>query len=192
MKTPVLIIEHCEPIFSKWLELEYMHATQIWEYETIFTNVKDDNARKKLKKIGKVYEKSVIDLYKSKKCIVLDPLAQKEICTSDFNDIDAIIVGGILGDSPPQGRTYKLITARSNFAARNLGRKQLTIDSAVFVAKAVMLGMRISEIEIASEVEIKHSENHSTILPFGYPIIGSKVLITPGLIEYLKSKRHNI
>ena len=69
--------------------------------------------------------------------------------------------------------------------SRNIGKTQLSIDGAVFVAKAIMLGMRLEEIEIASELEIMHDDGHSTILPFGYPIVDGKVILTPGLVEYL-------
>jgi ribosome biogenesis SPOUT family RNA methylase Rps3 len=45
--------------------------------------------------------------------------------------------------------------------------------------------MRLEDIEIAREVEIKHDSVHSTILPFGYPVIDNHLVITPGLVEYL-------
>ena len=62
---------------------------------------------------------------------------------------------------------------------------QLTIDGAVFVAKQIALGKKLNDIEIAYELEIIHDPIHSTILPFGYPIVNDKPIITPGLIEYL-------
>jgi ribosome biogenesis SPOUT family RNA methylase Rps3 len=58
----------------------------------------------------------------------------------------------------------------------------------VFVAKAIYLGLNLKDIEIAREIEIIHDSVHSTILPFGYPIIEDKPVITPGLIQYLSKK----
>ena len=85
----------------------------------------------------------------------------------------------------PKGRTKKLISDKSDFETRHLGKLQLSIDGAVFVTKAICLGLNLKDIEIACEIEIIHDSVHSTILPFGYPIIENKPIITPGLIEYL-------
>lgn len=180
-----LIIEHCEQELSEWLMLEYKHSVKIWEKPVLFTRVYDKKTEKKLSTLGNVESKTANEAFEKKKCIILDPLAKKPLTPSDFTTLDGIIVGGILGYEKPQGRTKELITAHSSFETRHIGKIQLTIDSAVFVAKAIMLGMKLSEIEITTEVEIIHDKIHSTILPFGYPIIENKPIITPGLIEYL-------
>jgi len=78
-----------------------------------------------------------------------------------------------------------MISDKYGFETRNLGKIQLTIDGAAFVAKAILLGLDLEDIEIAYEVEIKHDEIHSTVLPFGYSVVNSLPLLTPGLIEYL-------
>ncbi|MDH7516857.1 MAG: hypothetical protein QHH19_00685 [Candidatus Thermoplasmatota archaeon] len=184
-KQLVLVIEHCEPILSEWLKLEYKHAVKLWDGETIFTRVNDKKTTNFLKKISKVEKKKAKEILGNKKCIVLDPQAKKPLTTKDFSKIDALIVGGILGYEKPKGRTKKMISNKSGFETRHLGKTQLTIDGAVFVAKAISLGLRLCDIEIANEIEIVHDSVHSTILPFGYPIINDKPVITPGLIEYL-------
>ena len=180
-----LIIEHCEPKLSEWLLLEYKHAARIWGTNVVFTNIYDERSVNKLKKIGKVVKKNAGEYLKNKRCIVLDPQSKKTLKTEDFQDLDAIIVGGILGCEKPMGRTKKLISDKYRFETRNLGKTQLTVDGAVFVAKAILLGLDLEDIEIAYEVEIKHDEIHSTVLPFGYPVVDNLPLITPGLIEYL-------
>jgi len=96
-----------------------------------------------------------------------------------------IIIGGLLGYEKPQGRTKTLITDVSRFETRHLGKLQLSIDGAAFVAKAISLGLNLEDIEIAREIEIIHDDVHSTILPFGYPVMDNKPIITPGLVEYL-------
>jgi len=55
------------------------------------------------------------------------------------------------------------------------------------------LGLKLKDIEIAREIEIVQDSVHSTIIPFGYPIINDKPVITPGLVElhlknYYRSK----
>jgi len=183
-KQPILVIEHCEPQLSEWLMLEYKHSVKLWPGKTIFTRVKDKKTTDSLRKLGQVEKQKAKDLLKNKNCIVLDPQSKKTLKTQDFTNLDAIIVGGILGYKKAKGRTKKLITNNSGFETRNIGNIQLTIDSAVFVAKAIFLGLRLKDIEISSELEIIQDSVHSTIIPFGYPIINNKPVITPGLVEY--------
>lgn len=180
-----LIIENCESTLSQWLRLEYKHASELWDENVTFTNVKDPTMFSTLSSFGCVREEDAATVCKGKRCLVLDPQSDKRLELDDFSDMDCLVVGGILGAEKPLGRTKQLITDRLDCQSRNLGKIQLSIDGAVFVAKSVMLGMRLDEIEIASELEIVHDESHSTILPFGYPIIDGKVIFTPGLLEYL-------
>jgi len=184
-KTALLIIEHCEPELSKWLFLEYKNLVKIWGSNTIFTNVKKEKTYADLKNIGNVEKKNAKEYLKEKKCIILDPQAKKTLKTNDFTKIDAIIIGGILGYKKPTGRTKELISDKYDFETRNIGSKQLSIDGSVFVAKAIALGLRLKDIEITYEVEIVHNNIHSTILPYGYPIIDNKPMITPGIVELI-------
>lgn len=184
-KHPLLIIEHCEPTLSEWLLLEYKHAVKLWQNNVLFTRVTDSKTSKVLQKLGTVKKKNAKDLYFDKNCIVLDPQAKKPLTPKDCATVDALIVGGLLGYEKPQGRTTTLISASSGFPTRHLGPLQLSIDGAVFVIKAISLGLNLKDIEIAKEIEIIHDSVHSTILPFGYPIVDNKPVITPGLIKYL-------
>jgi ribosome biogenesis SPOUT family RNA methylase Rps3 len=184
-KQPLLIIEHCEPTLSEWLLLEYKHAAKLWSGDILFTRVNTVKTKKILQTLGSVKKENANDLYAGKECIVLDPQATKPLTTKDCASADALIVGGLLGYEKPQGRTKTLISASSGFHTRHLGPLQLSIDGAVFVIKAITLGLPLKDIEIAKEVEIIHDPVHSTILPFGYPVIENKPVITPGLVEYL-------
>lgn len=180
-----LIIEHCEDKLSEWLMLEYEHATKLWVGKTIFTCVKDRKTIAKLKSIGTVDRRGVEELFPDGDCIVLDPAGKTVLKTADFDNLGGIVVGGILGYEKPHGRTKALISDRCGFSTRNLGKLQLSIDGAVFVAHAISMGMVLADIEIAKEIEIVHDSHHSTILPFGYPVIDNNPIITPGLIEYI-------
>jgi len=185
---PLLIIEHCEPTLSEWLMLEYKHAVKLWNGNLLFTRVSDTKTKKVLQKLGSVTTEKAKDLYTGKNCIVLDPQAKRALSPKDCTNSDALIVGGLLGYEKPQGRTTSLISAPSGFRTRHLGPLQLSIDGAVFVIKAICLGLYLKDIEIANELEIIHDAVHSTILPFGYPIIENKPVITPGLVEYLSKQ----
>jgi ribosome biogenesis SPOUT family RNA methylase Rps3 len=187
-KLPLLVIEHCERTLSEWLLLEYKHAAKLWDGDLIFTRVTDNKTAQVVKKLGTVQKEKAKDIFSNKKCIVLDPQAKKPLTPNDCSRCDAIIVGGLLGYEKPQGRTKKLISDKSDFKTRNLGKFQLSIDGAVFVTRAICLGLNLKDIEIAREIEIIHDQIHSTILPFGYPIIENKPVITPGLVKYLTRK----
>jgi len=187
-KQPTLVIEHCEPTLSEWLMLEYKHAAKLWDGSLVFTRVTDKKTTTVLQKLGTVEKKKAKDAFSKKKCIVLDPQAKKPLTPKDCQTFDVIIIGGLLGYEKPQGRTKKMITDETTFETRHLGPLQLSIDGAVFVTKAICLGLNLKDIEIARELEIIHDQVHSTILPFGYPVIDNIPMITPGLIRYLKTK----
>jgi len=184
-KQPVLVIDHCETVLSKWLMLEYTQAAKLWGGTLFFTRVNDKKTQLILKKLGSVTKKKSIDVFPHKRCIVLDPQAKKPLTSTACRTCDVIIIGGLLGYEEPQGRTKTMISDESHFETRHLGKLQLSIDGAVFVTKAICLGLKLKEIEIAKEIEIIHDSTHSTILPFGYPIIDDVPMITPGLVEYL-------
>jgi ribosome biogenesis SPOUT family RNA methylase Rps3 len=184
-KLPLLIIEHCEPALSEWLLLEYKHVAKLWGENLIFTRVAGNKTARILKTLGSVEKEKAKNAFSTKQCIVLDPQAKKPLTPKDCLTADAFIIGGLLGYEKPHGRTKKLISAKTSFQTRHLGKHQLSIDGAVFVTKAICLGLDLKDIEIAGEVEIIHDQIHSTILPFGYPIIENKPVITPGLVEYL-------
>jgi len=191
-KQPLLVIEHCEPQLSKWLMLEYRHAVKLWPGKILFTRIIDKRTADSLKKLGKVEKQKAKDLLNNKNCIVLDPQSKKTLTTKDFSNLDAIIIGGILGYEKPRGLTKKLITDKSDFETRNIGNIQLTIDGAVFIAKAILLGLKLKDIEIAREIEIVQDSVHSTIIPYGYPVINDNPVITPGLIKYHSKEKSKL
>lgn len=184
MEKTKLIIENCEEQ-SEWLLLEYEHCIQLWE-NIAFTNIK--RGFEELKEKANCYEKHFYEIFgNSKKIIILDPLAEEELKTNDFKNCNFIVVGGILGNKEFTGKTKKLISEKINCKKRNLGKIQLSIDTSVFIAKLIYLGKKLKEIELTREVEIFLSKEHSITLPYGYPIINGKLILTPKLIEYLRN-----
>lgn len=167
---------------------EYSHSASVWP-ETVFTNVQDKRLFSLLSGVGTPVREDVLAFTGGRKCILLDHQSPHELATEDFDAADFIVVGGILGYDKPKGRTKEFITSRFDpdlNILRNLGKIQLTIDSAVFVARAIYLGARLSELEITTEVDVQWDEIHSTHLPYGYPVVDGRVVITPGLVEILR------
>lgn len=184
----LFVIEHLEPKLSDWLLIEYRHVVQIVGRErSLITNVKKKDELRKLAKITRVESERVQDLFKQKELIVLDPQARKCLSPKDFHGMRAVVIGGILGENPPLGRTKLFLTKFLPKAkSRNLGKHQFAIDGAAYLAKRVFEGERVEEIPIQLGVEIQIDEGYSTYLPYAYPLVSGKPLISEDLIAYLK------
>lgn len=179
------IIEHCEPKISLWLELEYRHCTKIIpRTQILFTNVTKKEDKKKLSYTN-FTEKTAAEICGSEKVLVLDPKAKKELQTRDFKKFKKIIIGGILGDEKPRGRTSELLTKKLNCEARHIGKFQLSVDGACFVARKIQNRKKLSEIEIVNFPELVFSENYSEILGYAIPFWEGKPVFTPGILRYL-------
>jgi len=179
------IIEHTEEKISEWLELEYRHSAKIAGKDLLFTNVKNPADLEKIKKFARAERKSCVELLTGKKSVVLDPQATKMLSPEDFSEEGHIIIGGILGDANPRGRTKDIITEKLDCMPRSLGAHQLSVDGAVFLAKKTEEG---KECEVADRPEIELSEFHSVTLEYAIPVFEGKPVITPGLLEYLQKE----
>jgi len=186
----LFVIEHLEPEVGRWLYIEYMHSSEIvGKSKIMFTNVKNRNAALLLSKLGKTQFKSFAEIFNPEEVVILDPQAQKLLTPEDFKGKRAVIIGGILGDHPPRGRTRKFLTAKFPKATvRNIGREQFSIDGAVYVAKLVSEGKRLDEIPIMKGLTVKLNEYAEIYLPYAYPLRDGKPVIHKELIEYLRSE----
>jgi ribosome biogenesis SPOUT family RNA methylase Rps3 len=184
-----VVIEHLEPVLGEWIWLEYRHVSKMVGQENIlFANVKNRSEATKLAEIGRVTSNSVIDLKNITNTLafVLDPQASQQLSPTDFTDNTSLIVGGILGDYPARGRTKKEITTKMKSESRNLGATQFSVDGAVCMALQVASGLEIREIPVKVGMELSLGKHLVNVLPFAYPIIGRKPLLTPGLRQYLR------
>ena len=192
-KRPLIIVEHLEPELSPWLLLEYRHASKITGKENImYTNVPRIYHRI-LSIYGQVSEKSVLDLFDHEKLLILDPRASEPLTKNDLEIIDAVVIGGILGDHPPKGRTYEYLSSKARKALkRNIGKGQYSIDGAVYVVLEVLNKGSLECIKYVDGIELSKRINKEEIkvyLPFRYPIVNNRPLIAPGLKEYLLDGR---
>ncbi|MEM4247134.1 MAG: SAM-dependent methyltransferase [Candidatus Woesearchaeota archaeon] len=184
---PVFIIEHMEPRVWKWCYLEYKHASAIVGKENLwFTNVKTGSAR--LKKLGKVFSKSVSEI-KLENPVILDAEANKTLTPKEAKKFSHIIFGGILGDYPPRGRTRDLRIKMQSVEARNLGKEQMSTDTAVLVAHTILSGMPLSRIMFTHHVDIDIRKGESVTLPYKYVLKGGKPVLAPGLVEMLRRQK---
>ncbi|NJE26262.1 hypothetical protein E3E22_06430 [Thermococcus sp. MV5] len=181
-----LVIEHLEEI-SEWLWLEYSHVSKWWGNKLIFTNVREDE-REKLAKLGNVVSESVVRFpFDRSKIIVLDLQAEEELKPEDIEEDTIIVVGGILGDAVPKGRTKEFITSKMDgVKVRHIGKPQYSIDGASIVAKLIADGKRLKEIEYEENPTIRLDEFSEITLHYAVPKFDGKLLLTPGLIELQK------
>lgn len=184
-----LVIENLEPQHSKWLMLEYAHASALWGGGVQFTNVRSKKLQRELQRLegAHVSSRSVADLDVGS-AVALDPKAGKPLTTADCRKFDAVVVGGILGGEVMRGRTQKLLTRRTKFPARHLGPRQLPIDIAVFAARAIALGASLGELEFTKGLTVRYPDGMEIELPYGYPVVGDKVIVTPGLVEHMQKE----
>jgi ribosome biogenesis SPOUT family RNA methylase Rps3 len=190
MIKPIFVIEHLEPEIGKWLLFEYAHASEIVGKNRLkFTNVKKKGDKAKLSRLGTVHEGSASEIFSQEKVVILDPKAEKPLKPEDFAGKDAVIIGGILGEHPPKGRTSKLLTKRFPKAAvRNIGKIQFSIDGAVYVAKLVCEGIPLEKIPVKKGLTLRLSEYAEVYLPYAYPLKDGKPVISHKLVAYLCSE----
>jgi len=184
----LFVLEHLEPELSEWLYIEYSHAAKIvGKSRLLITNMKKEKDLNKLSKIARVERSHVFDIFSPEDLILLDPSAPKSLSPRDFDGKSGVVVGGILGDDPPQGRTKKLFGKSMHGArVRNLGPHQFSIDGAIYMAKRVFEGTPLNAIPVKVGVEIELHRGHSVELPYAYPVINRLPLISARLMWYLK------
>jgi len=181
-----IIIEHAEEVFSPWLIFEYINASKlIGKDKIIYSNIDNLRVRRILRRYGIVYEKRIRNYINERNLIILDPKAKKTLSSEEAINYDGIIVGGILGDHPPRGRTSSLI---SNYyplsLKRNLGTEQLTIDGAAYTAYLIATGRRVEDIKFMYRIELNIDET-TIVLPYKYPFRGGEIVLSETIKKIL-------
>lgn len=183
----LFVIENLEPRLSDWLRIEYSHAAKIAGKSLLITNVKKRSEFREFSKVARVERRRARELFEQRELIVLDPRARKTLSPDDFRGKKAAVIGGILGEEPPLGRTKKLLTRSLPGAiVRNLGKHQFPIDAAVHVVKRVSEGTPFGKVPVQHGVEIQISKGHSVILPYAYPLVDGKPLVSDKIIAHVK------
>lgn len=192
---PIAVIEHCEPEFSPWLILEYRHSSLIYGKEHIlFTNI-PERYIKIMSRYGRVSEKSIVELVlrgniNPEEIVILDPSAPLSLTYSDLASAKYIVIGGILGDHPPRGRTRLHITSKmpQNVRARNIGNGQYSIDGAIYYVQYLWQNKSANGFKFVDGITIETLSGY-IYLPFRYPLINNKPLLADGLEYYLKYRK---
>ncbi len=184
----LFVVENLELELSEWLCIEYSNAARIvGKKNLLITNVKKKSEREILSKKAPSVRPRVSEIFRQSEILVLDPQSRKKLIYRDLVGKNAVIIGGILGDDPPLGRTKTLLTDRlPRSEVRNLGKHQFSIDGAVHVAKQISMGKSIGEIPVQHGLDIYITRGYSITLPYAFPFVNGKPLISRRLIKYLR------
>jgi ribosome biogenesis SPOUT family RNA methylase Rps3 len=182
------IIEHMEPKLWPWSMAEYKNISNIVGKENlIITNLKKSDLPK-LKSYAEVHEASVKNRVIQKACI-LDPNAEKTLTPEDASKFNIFIFGGILGDYPRKKRTKKELTPFIKAEPRNITRKQMSTDNAVYTVNQIVKGKKINDLKFKDGVEIKKGKYESIVLPFRYNLVDGEPFMSKWVFNYLKKKK---
>lgn len=185
-----IIIEHLEPHVSPWLMSEYRYVSKLFKEVLIITNVRREDDRDMLKGLGLVLSDTAVKVVRELKAgnvIVLDPQAEKELKRAELVRADAVIIGGIMGDHPPRGRTREFLTSKfREELSRNLGRKQLTIAGTAYVLWRMLRGAELRDIAIKEGLTIEVNLGRAVLtieLPYAFPYDRGKPVIPEDYID---------
>jgi ribosome biogenesis SPOUT family RNA methylase Rps3 len=207
------IIEHLDKRLYAWSLLEYAHISKVVGRENlVFTNVRSAKERQKLSKLGRCFAEKIEEMQpgqiaemkaqapgesakaiskpaKDRPLCVLDPDAETPLTCSDKDEFSGFIFGGILGDYPMKKRTKKELTCRLKLPARNMGKKQMSTNTAVMVAHLILSGKKFEDIRFKDKIELDIRPGESIILPYRYVLEGGKPVLPDGFIGFLKRRK---
>ncbi|MFT4303971.1 MAG: RNA methyltransferase [Candidatus Woesearchaeota archaeon] len=180
------IIEHLDPKLWKWSFVEYKHISEIvGKKNTIYTNIRNTKEKDKLSKYGKVEKRSVKEMILKNACI-LDPSAKKLLEPNE--KFDYIVLGGVLGDYPRKKRTKKELTDKiRGMDARNLGKFQMSTNTAAYVAWKIINGTPLKDIKFRRKLKVKDTNNLEIELPFSFVEENGELVLPKGYIDLVKN-----
>ncbi|EFQ98971.1 DUF431 domain-containing protein [Nannizzia gypsea CBS 118893] len=177
---PTFVVEHLDPELGPWSALEYKciaeelgKAGAKFMLTSVPKSLRLPQSLASQSNLG-VEHQSVEELFVDKKPAVclLDPAAVTELSPADGTAFQVFLFGGILvfwvGDHPPRDRTSEL--RKKGYAARRLGPKQMTTDTAVRVTRIVTQekAVPLSQIPWLDFPEIRVDKRESIEMPFRY------------------------
>lgn len=192
-----VIIENLEPCLSPWLLSEYRYVAKLYPKNLVFTNVTNKTLLKELSKLGKALTQSFTELISnsgidSKEVIVLDPSAKEELRPEDLRSAKAVVIGGIMGETPMKGRTKKYITDRlPGSIPKNLGEGQLTIAGAAYVLKKIMGGVKLEEIELRNGLKVIKDLGSLELvieIPYTFPYVRDEPVLPEDYVRVIAER----
>ncbi|MEM1873648.1 MAG: hypothetical protein QXS85_05140 [Acidilobaceae archaeon] len=187
-----IVVDNMETVASRWLRVELEEVARVARERglaVILTGFVSPEVEAVAVKLGYEVERDA-GRFNRPDSILLDLWASEKLKPHEARTAKYLIVGGILGDHPPRGRTRLLYDRYCYAARRSLGEQQLSIDGAVKTALRVAEGVPLEEIKMVAplEVEVARGKLRFTVtLPYAYPLRpdGSPD-VSPKLVELLE------
>lgn len=177
------IIEHLEERLYRWCVIEYENCSKIVGAENlIITNIPKASVGR-LGRFAEVHTESISSLGLRRIC-VLDPKAKAALSPQDR--FSFLVFGGILGDAPMRGRTQRELSKPLGAETRNLGKRQMPTDNAVYVAKHIADGGHLSELRFIDRPEFRTGRGEAVTLPFRFVEVQGKPMLSGRLLRLLK------
>lgn len=174
-----MVVEHMEKTPTRWLIEEYLEVIKVAREAglvPVFTGVTDPRLAPLLEKHGaEVRREPGWVEFNNPATIVLDLEADKPLEPWELEVVDAVVIGGIMGDHPPRGRTRLISFKYTGAAKRNLGPHQFSVDGAARVVVELLKGKRLSDLKVKVGVGFTVNSVYGEIevfLPFAY-LVGS-------------------
>lgn len=187
----LIVIENLEWWPTRWLLAEYSEAARVAGeagYRLLVTGAENPVVLAALRSRGieaVPWRGYSLD---SPRCILLDLEAVRPLEPWEASAADCIVVGGIMGDHPPRGRTRLLRLVYRAAARRHLGPHQFSVDGAVKMALLVASGLRLREIPVAVGVSLEVEAGLGRVeveLPYAYPLRRGRPWVAGEVVELL-------
>lgn len=158
------IVEHMEEELFDWCKLEYAHMAEFIPKDSlIFTNLES------LPSINAITHKEKISqlmhLFPKEDICLLDSESDQILQPEDAAKFKYFLLGGILGnvDEWDEDRTKEL--RKEGYATRNLGRVQMTTDTALLTAHMIVeRGEKFEDLEFVDRPEIEVEKGKEKIV----------------------------
>ncbi|MDM7274961.1 MAG: hypothetical protein P3X22_002400 [Thermoprotei archaeon] len=188
-----IVIDNMEAYVSRWLIAEYSEASRVAEERGVnlyVAGLVPGELESILAKRGVRILREAESLCNRPDAVLLDMRAPKTLDPMEAEGASCFIVGGIMGDRPPRGRTILLYHKYPYAARRNLGTLQLSVDGTVKVLTKILSGTPMSEIKVVYPVKLAINSPMGLVeveLPFAYPVERGEPWIPGEVVKLLKS-----
>ncbi len=188
----VIVIDNMEVKASRWIVEEYVESYQTAKSSGVnlyISGLLIPELEAMLVRRGVEIIWDSRSLCNRPDSILLDLWAERTLDPLETLGARCFIIGGIMGDYPPRGRTRLLYDKYPYAARRNIGSLQFSVDGTVKMLIKILKGMKVSEIEVAYPVtlEIKGPMGSIVVeLPYAYPVEEGRPMVPKGIVRLLE------
>ena len=187
-----MVVDNMEVRASKWAVEEYVESSRVAKSigaEFYISGIITPELEALLARRGVELLLDSRSLCNRPDSILLDLWAEKTLDPLEVWGARCFVIGGIMGDHPPRGRTRLLYDKYPYAAKRNLGRLQFSVDGAVKMLAKILAGMHVNEAEIIYPVSLEVKGHLGTViveLPYAYPAESGRPMIAEGVRRLLE------